>query len=42
MTSEERERMLALCKQIQDEQDPKKLSQLLEELEQLMDQKRGK
>jgi len=40
MTFEERKRMFALCKLIQDEKDPKKFADLIQELNQLLDQKR--
>jgi ABC-type transporter Mla subunit MlaD len=42
MTSEERERMYALCKLIQDEKDPKKFNDLIDELNKLLDEKRGR
>lgn len=37
MTSEERENLLALCKRIQGEHDPESFSQLIEELNGLLD-----
>jgi len=39
MTPEERDRMNWLCKQIADEQDPKKFSELVHELDQLFAKK---
>jgi len=39
MTSEERDKMLVLCKLIQDEKDSVKLFDLVEELNKLLDQK---
>jgi hypothetical protein len=40
MTPEEREKMNALCRQIQDEKDPKTFTELLEELNRLTESKR--
>ena len=40
MPPEEREKMNALCRQIQDEKDPRKFAALLEELEGLLNSKR--
>lgn len=40
MTPDEREKMNALCRLIQDEKDPKKFTDLLEELDRLLDSKR--
>ena len=40
MTPEEREEMYALCRLIQDEKDPQKFAQLVEELDRLLDAKR--
>jgi hypothetical protein len=40
MTTEERDRMYALCTLIQNEQDPKKFNCLLEELDRLLNTKR--
>jgi hypothetical protein len=40
MTPEEREKMNALCKRIQDEKDPKKFTELLQELDRLTESKR--
>ena len=42
MTSEERERMYALCKLIQDERDSKKFNDLIDGLNKLLDEKRGR
>ena len=38
MTFEERKRMFALSKLIQDEKDPKKIADLIQELNKLLDQ----
>ena len=40
MTPEERDKMNALCRRIQDEKDSKKFSDLLEELDRLLNSKR--
>jgi hypothetical protein len=40
MTPEEGEKMNALCKRIQEEKDPKTFSELLEELDRLLNAKR--
>lgn len=39
MTTDERERMNALCERIAKEQDPKKFTELVEALNDLLDQK---
>jgi hypothetical protein len=39
MTSEEREKMFAICKLMVDEKDPKKFFYLAEEFNKLLDQK---
>lgn len=36
MTAEERERMMWLCKRIQEEKDPRKFSELLLQLDELL------
>ena len=41
MTREERDRMYALCMLIQNEKDPKKFNCLVEELDRLLNTKRG-
>ena len=39
MTPEEREKMYVLCKLIQEEQDPKQLTELIRELNDLLEEK---
>ena len=41
MTSEEREKLNALCVRIQQEHDPKKFTKLLIELDRLLDHQEG-
>jgi hypothetical protein len=42
MTPEERERMNWLCLRIQDEKDPKTFDRLVQELNELLEQKHGR
>lgn len=39
MTSEEREKMNKLCRQIQEEKDPNKFTELIRELNELLEKK---
>lgn len=42
VTSEEREQMICLCERIQEEQNPKKFLELVEELNRLIDEKQAR
>ena len=42
MTPEERERMIVLCQSMQDEKDVKKFSELLSELNKLLENKQNR
>lgn len=42
MTSEEREKMNRLCKLIQEEKDPERFTELIQELNELLEQKENR
>jgi hypothetical protein len=42
MTSEEREKMIRLCKLVQEERDPDRFAELIQELNELLEQKESR